>query len=263
LAQRIVRAKAKIRDAKIPYAVPEPSDLPERLQSVLRVVYLVFNEGYSASSGEEVQRSGLAWEAIRLAELLVDLLPEPEVRGLLALMLLHESRRGARTSATGDLIPLDAQDRSRWDRRLIERGGALVEESLRSRRFGPYTLQAAISAVHGEAHSYGETDWNEIVGLYQALQAMAPSPVIELNLAVAMAMRDGPKVGLDRVEALMAQGELTDYHLAYAAQAELYQRLGRYDDATRAYKSALERTQQGPERRYLHGKLLELQANRT
>ncbi|MCG5262806.1 RNA polymerase sigma factor [Cupriavidus gilardii] len=258
LAQRIVRAKAKIRDARIPYQVPDRKDLPERLDSVLRVVYLVFNEGYSASSGDQLTRHDLSGEAIRLARLLLELLPEPEIMGLLALMLLHESRRAARTSPDGELVLLDEQDRSRWDRALIAEGTALVERALSSRRFGPYSLQAAISAVHAEADSAASTDWPQIVALYDVLLAIQPSPVVELNRAVAVAMRDGPEAGLALVDAILARGELTDYHLAHAARADLCRRLGRYADARAAYRTVLELVRQGPERRFIERRLAAL-----
>jgi len=255
IAQRIVRAKAKIRDAHIPYQVPSLSELPERLDSVLRVIYLVFNEGYSASMGAELTREDLTHEAIRLGRLLLELLPEPEVMGLLALMLLHESRRLARTSATGELVLLDEQDRSLWDRELIAEGCALVEHALGTRRFGPYCLQAAIAAVHAEAATAGETDWQQIVGLYDVLLRAMPSPVIELNRAVAIAQRDGPLAGLERVEAILARGELQDYHLAHSARAEFCRQLGRIEPAREAYLRALELTRQEPERRFIENKL--------
>jgi len=221
VAQRIVRAKAKIRDARIPYEVPPRDQLPDRLDGVLRVVYLVFNEGYSASSGASLTRPDLSTEAIRLGRLLVELLPEPEAVGLLALMLLHESRRAARSTAAGDLILLEDQDRSLWNRALIAEGTALVERALTSRRFGPYTVQAAISAVHAEAPDAASTDWGEIVGLYDLLLRSDPSPVVELNRAVAVAMRDGPEAGLALVDAILARGDLAGYHLAHAARADL------------------------------------------
>ena len=258
LAQRIVRAKAKIRDARIPYEVPAREALPERLDAVLRVIYLVYNEGYSASSGASVTRHDLSGEAIRLGRLLVDLLPEPEAMGLLALMLLQESRRAARTSSDGDLILLEQQDRSLWNRDYIAEGVSLVERSLGTRRFGPYTLQAAIAAVHAEAPSTEATDWREIVGLYDALVRLDPSPVIALNRAVAIAMRDGPAAGLALIDGILKRGELADYHLAHSARAELCRRLGRRDDARAAYERALALTRQEPERRFLERRLREL-----
>ena len=258
LAQRIVRAKGKIRDAKIPYQVPSQADLPERLDSVLRVIYLVFNEGYSASSGASLTRHDVSGEAIRLARLLVELLPEPEAMGLLALMLLHESRRAARASATGDLILLEDQDRLLWDRDMIEEGTALVERALATRRIGPYTLQAAISAVHAGALRADATDWAQIVGLYDVLVQVEPSPVVELNRAVAIAMRDGPAAGLALVDAILARGELSDYRLAHAARADLCRRLGRAAEARASYQRALALTQQEPERRFLERRLAEL-----
>jgi RNA polymerase sigma-70 factor (ECF subfamily) len=260
LAQRIVRAKAKIRDARIPYQVPAQAELPDRIDAVLRVIYLVFNEGYAASSGDSLTRPDLSGEAIRLARLLVALLPEPEAQGLLALMLLHESRRAARTSPTGDLVLLEDQDRTRWDRALVAEGIALVERSLASRRFGPYTLQAAISAVHAEAPSMAATDWAQIVGLYDVLARVEPSPVVELNRAVAVAMRDGPAAGLALVEAILERGDLVDYHLAHAARGDLCRRLGRNADARAAFERALALTRQGPERRFLERRLAELKA---
>ena len=226
LAQRIVRAKAKIRDARIPYEVPGPDELPQRLDSVLRVIYLVFNEGYSASSGASVTRVDQSSEAIRVGRLMVALLPETEAMGLIALMLLHESRRPARSSGSGELVLLDDQDRSMWNRELIQEGSALVERSLASRRFGPYTIQAAISAIHSDAASPEATDWDEIVGLYDVLLRIEPSPIVELNRAVAVAMRDGPAAGLALIEAILARGELAEYHLAHAARADLCRRLG-------------------------------------
>jgi RNA polymerase sigma-70 factor (ECF subfamily) len=258
LAQRIVRAKAKIRDARIPYQVPTPAELPERLDSVLRVVYLVFNEGYSASSGESLTRVDLSAEAIRLGRLLVELLPEPEATGLLALMLLHESRRAARTSPAGELVLLADQDRALWNRELIAEGVALVERALGSRRFGPYTLQAAIAAVHAEAASAAATDWSEIVGLYDVLLRADPSPVVELNRAVAVAMRDGPAAGLALVDAILARGELHDYRLAHATRADLCRRLGDAAQARASYQRALFLTRQEPERRFLERRLAEL-----
>ena len=258
LAQRIVRAKAKIRDARIPYEVPGRSELPERLEAVLRVVYLVFNEGYFASSGDSLTRSQLSDEAIRLGRLLLELLPEPEVQGLLALMLLHESRRAARSGVDGEVILLEAQNRSLWNRELIAEGEALVLQALHSRRFGPYSLQAAIAAVHAEAASLEETDWVQIVGLYDELLRLSPSPVIELNRAVALAMRDGEQVGLAEIDRLLAAGELQGYHLAHAAQADLLRRLGRREQAVAAYRQALALAQQGPDRQFLHNRLDEL-----
>ncbi len=258
LAQRIVRAKAKIRAARIPYEVPALADLPARLDAVLHVVYLVFNEGYSASSGASLTRADLSGEAIRLGRLLAELLPEPEVFGLLALMLLHESRRAARTSADGELVLLSDQDRAGWDRAMIAEGCALTERALRSRRFGPYTLQAAIAAVHAEAPAAEATDWAQIVGLYDVLLRADPSPVVELNRAAAVAMRDGPAAGLARVDALLARGELRDYHLAHSARADLCRRLGRTADARVAYERALELARQEPERRFLERRIGEL-----
>ena len=258
LAQRIVRAKNKIRDAKIPYQVPSQQDLPDRLDSVLRVIYLVFNEGYSASSGASLTRQDVSGEAIRLARLLVELLPEPEAMGLLALMLLHESRRAARASATGDLILLEDQDRLLWDRDMIEEGTALVERALATRRIGPYTLQAAISAVHAGALRADATDWAQIVGLYDVLARVEPSPVVELNRAVAIAMRDGPAAGLALVDAILARGDLADYRLAHAARADLCRRLGRTAEAGASYERALALTRQEPERRFLEKRLAEL-----
>jgi RNA polymerase sigma-70 factor (ECF subfamily) len=258
LAQRIVRAKAKIRDARIPYQVPARTELPARLDAVLRVIYLVFNEGYSASSGTAVTRHDLSSEAIRLGRLLVELLPEPEAVGLLALMLLHESRRDARTSASGDLILLDEQDRSLWDRTLIAEGILLVEQALRSRGFGPYTIQAAIAGVHAEAPASEATDWSEIIGLYDLLLRAEPSPVVELNRAVAIAMRDGPAAGLVIVEAILARGDLAEYRFAHAARAELCRRLGRTSDARASFERALMLTQQEPERRLIERRLKEI-----
>jgi len=258
LAQRIVRAKAKIRDARIPYEVPGPDELPQRLDSVLRVIYLVFNEGYSASSGASVTRVDLSSEAIRIGRLLVALLPEPEAMGLLALMLLHESRRAARSSTSGELVLLDDQDRSLWNRELIEEGSALVERSLASRRFGPYTIQAAISAVHSDAASPEATDWDEIVGLYDVLLRIDPSPIVELNRAVAVAMRDGAAAGLSLIDAILTRGELAEYHLAHAARADLCRRLGNAGEARESYKRALALARQEPERRFLERRLAEL-----
>jgi RNA polymerase sigma-70 factor (ECF subfamily) len=263
LAQRIVRAKAKIRDAGIPYQVPTPAELPGRLDAVLRVIYLVFNEGYDASSGTALTRHDLSAEAIRLGRLLVELLPDAEVLGLLALMLLHESRREARSSASGELIRLDDQDRSRWDRALIAEGTRLVEQALASRRFGPYTIQAAISAVHAEAATPSATDWNEIVGLYDILLRTDPSPVIELNRAVAVAMRDGPAEGVRLIDEIFTRGELLDYRLAHAARADLCRRLERFADARDSYERAIALTRQEPERRFLERQLAELPETMT
>jgi RNA polymerase sigma-70 factor (ECF subfamily) len=260
VAQRIVRAKNKIRDARIPYEVPAAAELPERLEAVLRVVYLVFNEGYFASSGDALTRSELSSEAIRLGRLLVEQLPEPEAMGLLALMLLHESRRPARTTEQGEPVLLDEQDRGLWDRALIAEGEALMEQALRSRRFGPYSLQAAIAALHAEAPSAAATDWAQIVGLYDVLLCMTGSPVVELNRAMAVAMCDGAEAGLALVDALLARGELTDYHLAYSARADLSRRLGRLDEARVAYGKALALAQQGPDRQFLERRLAELSA---
>jgi RNA polymerase sigma-70 factor, ECF subfamily len=260
LAQRIVRAKAKIRDARIPYQVPEPDELAERLGNVLRVVYLVFNEGYSASSGDSLTRVDLSAEAIRLGRLLVELLREPEAQGLLGLMLLQESRRAARTSPTGDLVLLHEQDRTLWNRTLIDEGSALVERALASRRFGPYTLQAAIAGVHAHAPTVEATDWTEIVGLYDVLLRVEPSPVIELNRAIAVAMRDGPAAGLALIDALLADGDLDGYHLAHAAHADLCRRLGETARARASYQRAIGLARQEPERRFLERRLADLPA---
>jgi RNA polymerase sigma-70 factor (ECF subfamily) len=258
LAQRIVRAKNKIRVARIPYEVPSRAELPERLDSVLRVIYLVFNEGYSASAGASLTRHDLSSEAIRLGRLLADLLPDPEVLGLLALMLLQESRRAARTSPAGEVVLLEDQDRTLWDRRQIEEGTELVRRALATRRFGPYTVQAAIAAVHAGSPTAAATDWNEIVGLYDLLLRLEPSPVVELNRAVGVAMRDGPAAGVLLIDAILARGELADYHLAHAAKAELCRRLGRRDEARASYLEALKLARQEPERRFLEQRLAEL-----
>ncbi len=258
VAQRIVRAKAKIRDAGIPYQVPSRDELSDRLDAVLRVIYLVFNEGYFASAGATLTRSDLSGEAIRLGGLLVALLPEPEAMGLYGLMLLHESRRAARTTAEGELILLDDQDRALWNQAQIDEGSALVQRALQSQRFGPYTIQAAIVAVHASARAAGETDWARIVGLYDVLLRLDPSPVIELNRAVAVAMRDGPEPGLELVEAILERGDLADYQLAHAARADLCRRLGRVTEARASYRKALELTRQEPERRFLERRLAEL-----
>jgi RNA polymerase sigma-70 factor (ECF subfamily) len=258
VAQRIVRAKSKIRDARIPYQLPSRSELPARLAAVLRVVYLVFNEGYSASFGASLTRRDLSGEAIRLGRLLAGLLPEPEAIGLLALMLLHESRRAARESPAGDLILLDDQDRSLWNREQIAEGAALVAQALSSRRFGPYTIQAAIVAVHARARSAAATDWAEIVELYDVLARVDPSPVIELNRAAAVAMRDGPAAGLALIDAILARGDLADYHLAHSARADLCRRLGREAEARVSYERALGLTRQEPERRFIERRLREL-----
>jgi RNA polymerase sigma-70 factor (ECF subfamily) len=263
IAQRIVRAKVKIRDANIPYEVPSRQELPARLDSVLRVIYLVFNEGYLASRGESATRADLSAEAIRLGRLVVELLPEPEARGLLALMLLHESRREARADADGELILLDQQDRSRWNRALIEEGAALVRAALLqtgsgAQPTGPYTLQAAIVAVHAEAASPEDTDWREIVGLYDILLALTPSPIVALNRAVAVAMRDGPETGLNTLDALLAEGDLDNYQLAHAARADFCRRLGRNEEAREAYRRAIKLTALGPSRRFLERRLAAL-----
>ena len=258
LAQRIVRAKTKIRETPIPYEVPTPEELPERLDAVLQVIYLVFNEGYSAAAGAEVTRAELTCEAIRLGRLLIDLQPEPEVLGLLSLMLLQESRRAARNSPTGELILLENQDRSRWNREQIAEGVALVEKALLSRRFGSYTLQAAIAAVHAEADSAAATDWRQIVALYNQLARVQPSPVVHLNRAVAIAMRDGPAVGLTHIDAVLEQGELANYYLAHSARADMYRRLGRTAEARSSYERALALTQQEPERQFLQERIRQL-----
>ena len=261
VAQRIVRAKAKIRDAGIPYQVPSRDELPDRLDSVLRVVYLVFNEGYSASAGRSLTRADLSEEAVRLGRLLVELLAEPEALGLLALMLLHESRRAARSTPDGTIVLLADQDRSRWNRALISEGAALVERAITSRRFGPYTLQAAIAAVHAEAPAAESTDWRQIVALYDVLLRADDSPVVSLNRAVAVAMRDGPAAGLALIDLLLDAGELTEYHFAHSARADLCRRLGRVDEARASYARALELARQEPERRFLERRLSELGAS--
>ncbi len=263
LAQRIVRAKGKIRDARIPYELPSRPDLPERLDSVLHVIYLVFNEGYLASSGASLTRADLSSEAIRLGKLLMELLPEPEAMGLLALMLLHEARRRSRTTPSGEMILLEDQDRTLWDRPQIEEGVELVERALASHRFGPYTLQAAIAAVHAEASSASATDWAQIVGLYDVLLRADPSPVIELNRAAAIAMRDGPEAGLALIDAILVRGDLVDYHLAHAARGDLCRRIGRTSEAITSYKRALELATQEPERRFIERRLEELRENRS
>jgi RNA polymerase sigma-70 factor (ECF subfamily) len=258
VAQRIVRAKAKIRDARIPYQIPARADLPDRLDAVLRVVYLIFNEGYSASSGAALTRHDVSSEAIRLGRLLVELLPEPEAIGLLALMLLHEARRATRASADGELVLLADQDRARWNVDQIREGAALVERALTSRRFGPYTLQAAIAAVHAEAPDAEATDWAQIVGLYDVLLRADPSAVVELNRAAAVAMRDGPAAGLSLIDAILERGDLANYHLAHSARADLCRRLGRVEEARASYAHALTLARQDPERRFLERRLKEL-----
>jgi len=263
LAQRIVRAKGKIRDARIPYEIPSRLDIPVRLASVLHVIYLVFNEGYLASSGETLTRADLAGEAIRLGRLLVELLPEPEAMGLLALMLLHEARHSSRTTPAGEMILLEDQDRSLWNRAQIEEGVELVESALASHRFGPYTLQAAIAAVHAEASRAATTDWPQIVGLYDVLLRADPSPVIELNRAAAIAMRDGPEAGLSLVDAILVRGDLAEYHLAHAARGDLCRRLGRTSEAITAYQRALELATLEPERRFITRRLAELHESRS
>ncbi|MBX3117589.1 MAG: RNA polymerase sigma factor [Fimbriimonadaceae bacterium] len=255
IAQRIVRAKAKIRDAKIPYEVPTSADLPDRLDTALQAIYLVFNEGYSASFGAELTRADLSGEAIRLGRLMMELLPEPEVGGLLGLMLLQESRRVARTSSDGELVLLEDQDRTLWDRSMIAEGIALVEQSLASRRFGPYTLQAAIAAVHAEAETPEQTDWGQIAALYSLLLRIEPSPVIELNRAVAVAMHEGFEAGLALIDSILERGDLADYHLVHSARADLCRRLGRREEARTSYERALSLTQLEPERRFIERRL--------
>lgn len=258
IAQRIVRAKAKIRDARIPYEVPSREELPRRLDAVLHVIYLVFNEGYSASSGATITRHDLSGEAIRLARLLIELLSDPEAEGLLALMLLHESRRAARTSPEGEIVLLDQQDRSLWNRDQIAEGAALVRHALASRRFGPYTLQAAIAAQHARARDAASTDWAAIVGLYDLLMQADPSPVVELNRAAAVAMRDGPAAGLELINGILAGRDLENYHLAHAARADLCRRLGKTEEALASYRRALELTRQEPQRRFIEKRIAEL-----
>jgi RNA polymerase sigma-70 factor (ECF subfamily) len=258
LAQRIVRAKAKIRETPIPYEVPTPQELPERLDAVLQVIYLVFNEGYSAAAGREVTRAELTGEAIRLGRLLLDLQPEPEAMGLLALMLLQESRRVARTSPAGELILLENQNRALWNKEQITEGEALVERALVSRRFGAYTLQAAIAAVHAQAASSAATDWRQIVAIYDQLVRIQPSPVVQLNRAVAIAMCDGPEAGLAHIDAVLEQGELANYYLAHSARADMCRRLGRTAEARSSYEKALALTQQEPERRFLQDRIRQL-----
>ncbi|MFZ0746973.1 MAG: RNA polymerase sigma factor [Terracidiphilus sp.] len=258
LAQRIVRAKAKIRETPIPYEVPTPQELPERLDAVLQVIYLVFNEGYSAAAGAEVTRAELTCEAIRLGRLLTELQTEPEVMGLLALMLLQESRRAARTSPAGELILLENQDRSLWNKGQIAEGVVLLRKGMKSRRFGPYTLQAAIAAVHAEAESVAATDWRQIVAIYDQLVRIQPSPVVHLNRSVAIAMRDGPEAGLKHIDAVLEHGELGNYYLAHAARADMCRRLGRTAEARASYEKALALTQQEPERQFLQERIRQL-----
>lgn len=258
LAQRIVRAKAKIRDAKIPYQVPLPEELPDRLDAVLQVIYLIFNEGYYATSGQVLTRVDLSKQAMRLGRALMKLQPDSEVKGLLAMMLLHESRHKARTTSSGDLILLEDQDRSLWDRELINEGLSLVQQALSSNCFGPYTLQAAIAAVHAEARDAESTDWSEITAIYNLLMRINPSPIVKLNRAVAIAMNDGHSEGLKLIDAILDKGELNNYHLIYAARAELYRRLGKIDEARTSFKQALSLAQQEPEKRFIEKRIMEL-----
>lgn len=258
LAQRIVRAKSRIRSERIPYSVPELPDLPERLGAVLHVLYLIFNEGYHSSAGDSLTRPDLSQEAIRLARLLAELLPDPEVFGLLAMMLLHESRRLARATGDGDIIPLEEQDRGLWDRTLIREGLDLVQKALLTRRFGPYSIQAAIAAAHAEAESVEATNWRRIVSLYDVLLALDPSPIVELNRAVAVGMRDGSQAGLDAIESILDSGHLSEYHFTHAARADFCRRLGRTEEARAAYERALALVRQGPERRFLEKRMAEL-----
>jgi RNA polymerase sigma-70 factor (ECF subfamily) len=258
IAQRIVRGKAKIREAAIPYQVPSIAELPKRLDSVLSVIYLVFNEGYSASSGESLTRGDLSQEAIRLGRLLCELLPDPEALGMLALMLLQESRRAARSTSDGDLVLFEDQDRSLWNRDQISTGKSVVERALASQQFGAYTIQAAIAAAHADAPSAATTDWARIAALYELLARVEPSPVVDLNRAVAIAMRDGPAAGLERIDIILARGDLADYHLAHAARADLCRRLGRTADARVSYERALTLVKQEPERRFLVRRLREM-----
>jgi RNA polymerase sigma-70 factor (ECF subfamily) len=258
LAQRIVRAKSKIRDAGIPYQIPSREELPDRLHTVLQVIYLVFNEGYSASSGDSLIRSDLSEEAIRLGRLMVELLPDAEVLGLLALMLLHESRRHARRNSTGEIILLDDQDRGLWDRAMIAEGQNFADRAFLTQQSGPYMLQAGIAATHAAAETPAQTNWTQIVSLYDALAQVSPSPVVELNRAVAIAMRDGPAAGLELVDAILTRGELADYHLAHATRADFCRRLGKTADARHSYQQALNLARQEPERRFLAGRLAEL-----
>jgi RNA polymerase sigma-70 factor (ECF subfamily) len=258
IAQRIVRAKNKIKDAKIPYQVPNADELPDRLDTALQVIYLVFNEGYYASSGDQLTRADLSGEAIRLGRLLVEFLPDPEAIGLLGLMLLQESRRAARTDDEGEVVLLDDQDRSKWNRNMIEEGTALVERALASRRFGPFTIQGAIAGTHAEAQDPGSTNWRQIAALYELLERIAPSPVVELNRAVAIAMCDGPDSGLQIIDELLGKGELADYSLAHAARADLCRRLGRNDEARKSYLKALNFAKLEPEKRFIEKRLAQL-----